>query len=57
MQERIIQEQIAAGGGGWRGEKGYYMPAPADRLVRPAAKLPDTQPIAVCCARHGTVER
>lgn len=34
LQERIVHEQLAAGKGGWRGRHGYYMPAPADRLVR-----------------------
>ena len=29
-----MHEQLAAGKGGWRGRHGYYMPAPADRLVR-----------------------
>ena len=37
LQERIVHEQLAAGKGGWRGRHGYYMPAPADRLVRPCS--------------------
>ena len=36
LQERIIHEQLAAGKDGWRGKHGYFMPAPADRLVRPS---------------------